>query len=58
MIVQINGKMRDKIEVSQDISEQEAKKLAMSREKIEKWLIDKEPKKIIYVPKKLVNIVI
>jgi len=50
--------MRDKIEVSVDISEDEAKKLALSSDKIKKWLGDKKPKKIIFVKGKLINIVI
>ncbi|NQV00674.1 MAG: class I tRNA ligase family protein, partial [Parcubacteria group bacterium] len=58
MIIQINGKMRDKIEVEQGISENEAKELALSQEKIKKWLDNKEPKKIIYIPNRLINLVI
>jgi len=58
LIVQINGKVRDKIEVEVGISEERAKELALSREKIKKWIGDKEIKKIIFVPRKLINIVI
>jgi leucyl-tRNA synthetase len=57
-IIQINGKVRDKIETKADISEEEAKSIALSREKIVKWLEGKEIKKIIFVPKRLINIVI
>jgi len=58
LIVQINGKVRDKIEVKADISEKEAKEIALSQEKIKKWIGNREIKKIIFVPGKLINIVI
>jgi len=58
LIVQINGKVRDKIEVEADISEKKAKNLALSREKIKKWLKEKDIKKVIFVPGKLINIVV
>ncbi len=58
LIIQINGKVRDKIEVDADISEAKAKDLAISREKVKNWISGKEVKKVIFVPKKLINIVI
>lgn len=58
LIIQINGKIRDKIEVEADISEEKARELAISREKIQKWIKGKEIKKVIFVPGKLINIVI
>ncbi|TFG35207.1 MAG: leucine--tRNA ligase, partial [Parcubacteria group bacterium] len=58
LVIQINGKVRDRIEAAADISEKEAKKLAISREKIKTWLGDKEIKKVIFVSGKLINIVI
>ena len=58
LAVQVNGKLRDTITVSADISEEEAKKIVLASEKIQKWLEGKEPKKIIYVKGKLVSIVI
>jgi leucyl-tRNA synthetase len=58
LIIQINGKVRDKIEVEADISEKEAKELALAQEKIKKWLKEKSIKKTIFVPKKLINFVI
>ncbi len=57
MVIQVNGKVREKIEVDADISEEKAKKLALSQEKIKKWLGGKKVKKIIFVPGKLINIV-
>jgi len=58
LIIQINGKVRDKIEVNVDISEKEATKLVLSNDKIKTWLNNQEPKKIIFIKNKLVNIVI
>ena len=58
LVIQINGKVRDKIEVKSDISEKEAKLIALESEKVKKWLIGKEIKKIIFVPGKLINFVI
>ena len=58
LIVQINGKVRDKIEVEADISEEKAKKLTLEREKVKKWIEGKETKKIVFVPGKLINIVV
>ncbi len=58
LIIQINGKVRDKVEVKRGISENEVKKIALSQEKIKKWLTGEKPKKIIYIPNRLVNLVI
>ncbi|MFH1460917.1 MAG: leucine--tRNA ligase [Patescibacteria group bacterium] len=58
LVIQINGKVRDKIEVKKGISEAEIKKLALEQEKIKKWLGDKKPKKIIYIPERLINLVV
>ena len=58
LIIQINGRLRDKIEVPADISEDEAKKLTISRENVKKWTQGKEIKKIIFIPNKLINVVV
>jgi len=58
MVIQINGKVRDRIEVKSDISKEEAEKLALNSEKIKVWLEGKKPKVIIFVKGKLINIVI
>ena len=56
LVIQINGKVRDKVEVAQDISEEEAKKVVLAREKVKKWLKGKEAKKVIFVPNRLINL--
>ncbi|MAF20634.1 MAG: leucine--tRNA ligase [Parcubacteria group bacterium] len=58
LIIQINGKVRDKVEVKQGISEKQVKELALAQEKVQKWLNNKKPKKIIYIPNRLVNLVV
>ena len=58
LIIQINGKVRDQIEVDAEISEQEAKEIALSRKKVIKWIKGKKVKKVIFVKGKLLNIVI
>ena len=58
LVIQVNGKVRDKIEVETSISKEKAKEIALSREKIKKWIKGKEIKKIIFVPGKLINIVV
>src|SRR4030042_6163439 len=58
LVVQINGKVRDKISAPIDISEKEAGELALEGEKIQKWIEGKEVKKIIFVKNRLVNIIV
>jgi leucyl-tRNA synthetase len=57
LVVQINGKVRDRMTVSVDITEEEATKRALASELVQKFLEGKTTKKIIYVPGKLINIV-
>ncbi len=56
--IQINGKLRSEIEVEKDREEESVKSLAVTDKKIEKYLEGNEIKKIIYVPGKIINIVI
>jgi leucyl-tRNA synthetase len=58
LVIQVNGKVRDTLLVSADISEQEAKEKALASEKIKNNLAGREIKKIIFVPGKLLSIVI
>ncbi len=56
--VQINGKLRDTVEMPADANENDVKTVALASEKTQKWLEGKDPKKIIYVKGKLVSIVV
>ncbi len=58
IVVQINGKVRQKLSVSESIDDKTLKSLALEDEKVKEWTNGKSPKKIIVVPKKLVNIVV
>ncbi len=57
LIVQVNGKVRDKIVVSADITKEEMENQALSSEKIKKYVEGKQVKDVIVVPGRLVNIV-
>ena len=56
--VQINGKVRDRVKVAAEASEEEIKSAVMASEVIQKFLEGKEPKKVIVVKGKLVSLVI
>lgn len=58
LIVQINGKVRDKIEIKAGISEEGVKDIVLKSKKMIKWIENKEIKKIIFVPDKLINFVL
>ena len=58
LIVKINGKVRDKFEVPVDISESEAKHLTLKRDKVKLALENKKPQRIIFIPKRLINLVL
>jgi leucyl-tRNA synthetase len=58
MVVQVNGKLRAKITVAADAPKESIEKLALSEENVSKFIGDKPVRKVIVVPKKLVNIVI
>jgi leucyl-tRNA synthetase len=57
LVVQINGKVRDRIEVPADISEKEAKELAVNSAGAQRHTAGKTVRQVIYVPGRLVNIV-
>ncbi len=58
LIIQINGKLRDKIKLPVNIREEDAKAIALESENVQNFLDGRAPSKIIYVPGRLVNIVI
>jgi len=57
MVVQIDGKVRDRVEARRGISQKEAEELVMALPKVQKYLEGKEVAKFILVPDKLANIV-
>ncbi len=58
LVVQINGKVRVSFGVPAGIAEEDAKKLALENDTVQKWLDGKNPKKVIYVKGKLISIVL
>ncbi|MBT6067640.1 class I tRNA ligase family protein, partial [bacterium] len=56
--IQVNGKLRDTIIVNRGISEKDIKKQALDLPKIKKFIDGNEIKKFIYVPNKLINLVV
>jgi leucyl-tRNA synthetase len=58
LVVQINGKLRDRIEVRADITEEAAKELALSSERVRPHVEGREIRKSVYVPGRLVNLVV
>jgi leucyl-tRNA synthetase len=58
MVIQINGKVRSKLVVPSEISEDDLKSLVMEDKKINENLDGKKIVKTIVVPKKLVNLVV
>lgn len=56
--ISVNGKMRVKISFAADASKEEVEKEALANEIIQKWMDGKAPRKVIVVPKKIVNIVV
>ena len=58
IVLQVNGKVRQKLKIEAGINDEDLKSLALIDPKILEWTQDKEIKKVIIVPKKLVNIVV
>ncbi len=58
LVVQVNGKLRDRIDAPADISEEAARELALSSARVRPHLEGKELRKSIYVPGRLVNLVV
>ena len=58
IVVQVNGKVRDRFDAPADIGEEDAKAQALATPRAKKFLADKQTLKVIYVPGRLVNIVV
>lgn len=58
IVLQINGKVRDKLVVPADSSKDELEKIAMESESVQKHIDGKKVVKVICVPKRLVNVVV
>ena len=58
LVLQVNGKLRSKMSVSVNASKEEIEAMALNDEQVKRFIEDKPIKKVIVVPKKLVNIVV
>jgi leucyl-tRNA synthetase len=58
LVIQVNGKVRERIEVPATISENEARSVALDNPKVASFVGDNTIQKIIYIPGRLVNIVV
>jgi leucyl-tRNA synthetase len=58
LVVQVNGKLRDRIEARADISEAAARELALASPAAQKWIEGKPVRKVIFAGGKLINIVV
>ncbi len=58
LVVQVNGKVRDRITVAAGISDEKARELALASEAAARFVGEKEPREVVVVPGRLVNIVV
>ena len=58
LVVQVNGKLRDRIVVSASIIEDEARQIALGRDRVKGYIESKEIINVVYVPGRLVNVVV
>ncbi len=58
LVIQINGKLRDRVTLSIDKSDEEIKRIVLDRDNVQRYIENKELRKVIIVPNKLINIVV
>jgi leucyl-tRNA synthetase len=58
LVIQVNGRLRDKLTVPADIAEEEAKSLALASDKVQSHIDGKQVARTVYVPGRLVNVVV
>ena len=56
--IQINGKLRDTVEIKKDLSEKEVREIVLKRDKIKHRLNNKEIRRFVYIPNRLTNLVV
>ena len=56
--VQINGKVRGKVTIARAAREDEAREAALAEENVKRFVADKVVKKIVYVPGRILNVII
>jgi leucyl-tRNA synthetase len=58
LVVQVNGKVRDRITVPVGIDQEEARRRALASETVQRHLEGKAPRQVVYVEGRLINIVV
>lgn len=58
IVVQVNGKVRGKVTVSADISEEDLKQVALNDSNVTRFIADMTVRKVIVIPGRLVNVVV
>ena len=58
LVVQVNGKLRDRILVPVDVTEEQAKELALASEKVKAHIGGKQVRRVVYAAGRLVNVVV
>jgi len=58
LVVQVNGRLRDRLQVPADIAEEEAIRVALASPRVQSYINDKRVDRTIFVPGKLVNVVV
>jgi leucyl-tRNA synthetase len=58
MVVQVNGKVRDRFEVAPDVSDEDAERMALSSPRVTDELAGRPPRRIVVRPPRLVNVVV
>ncbi|MGH2536406.1 MAG: leucine--tRNA ligase [Candidatus Promineifilaceae bacterium] len=58
LVVQVNGKVRERIEVPADASEEALQEAALNSQRVREWLDGRRPRKVVVVPRKLINLVV
>jgi leucyl-tRNA synthetase len=58
LVIQVNGKVRSKVHVPRDASQEEVEQKALSEEKVQRLLSGNPPQRVVHVPGRLINIVV
>jgi leucyl-tRNA synthetase len=58
LVVQVQGKVRARLRIAADAAEEDVKAAALAQANVQKYLRDRTPKRVIYVPGRLVNVVL
>ncbi len=58
LVIQVNGRVRDRLTVPADIAEDDAKRLALESPRVQAYTTGKEIRQLVYVPGRLVNVVV